>query len=49
MKQKLSITIEEEKIKMIEKHIENGIYRNKSHVFEQGLNLLLKETEGKLK
>jgi len=49
MKQKISITIEAEKIKMIERHIENGIYRNKSHALENGLDLLLRGLEEKSK
>ena len=43
MKRKLSITIEEVKIKMIEKLLAEGRFRNKSHIFEYGLDQLLKE------
>ena len=43
MKQKLSITIDEKKIKLIERLLEEGKYRSKSHVVEYGLNKLLKE------
>jgi len=43
MKQKLSVTIDEKKIKLIEKLLENGKYRSKSHVLEYSLNKLLKE------
>lgn len=45
MKRKLSITIEEEKIKHIEKMIEEGRFRNKSHVVEYSLNKFLKGEE----
>ena len=43
MKQKISVTIEEDKVKLIEKLLEEGRYRSKSHVLEYGLNKLLKE------
>ena len=43
MKQKLSITIDEEKIKQLEKLLKNGRFRNKSHILEYGLNKLLEE------
>ncbi|MFH1711318.1 MAG: hypothetical protein ABH840_03330 [Nanoarchaeota archaeon] len=43
MKQKISITIEEDKIRIIEKLLEEGKYRSKSHILEYGLNNLLKE------
>lgn len=45
MKQKLSITIDEEKIKEIEKIILEGKFRNKSHILEYSLNKFLKEAE----
>lgn len=43
MKQKLSITIDEEKIQKIEKILEEGKFRNKSHILEYSLNQFLKE------
>ena len=43
MKQKLSITIDEEKIEQIEKLLEEGLFRSKSHVLEYSLNKFLKE------
>lgn len=43
MKQKLSITIDGETIKLIEKTIKEGTFRNKSHVVEYSLNKTLKE------
>lgn len=45
MKQKLSITIDEEKIKLIENLLKEGLFRSKSHVLEYGLNKFLKEEE----
>lgn len=43
MKQKLSITIDEEKIEEIKKLIEEGRFRSKSHILEYSLNKFLKE------
>jgi len=45
MKQKLSITIDEEKIEQIEKLLEEGLFRSKSHVVEYSLNKFLKEDQ----
>jgi Arc/MetJ-type ribon-helix-helix transcriptional regulator len=45
MKQKLSITIDEEKVKSIEMILEEGIFRNRSHVLEYALNKFLKEAK----
>lgn len=45
MKQKLSISIDKEKIKLIEKLLKEGLFRNKSHVLEYSLDKLLKEKE----
>jgi len=42
MKQKLSISIENSTVKVIEKRIENGRFRNKSHLIEYAINKLLK-------
>jgi len=48
MKQKISITIEEENIKAIEKILKQGLFRNKSHILEYSLNKFLNEiTDGK--
>ncbi|MBI2452558.1 hypothetical protein HYV50_05815 [Candidatus Pacearchaeota archaeon] len=41
MKQKLSITIKEEKIKQLEALLRGGRFRNKSHTVEYSLNKLL--------
>jgi Arc/MetJ-type ribon-helix-helix transcriptional regulator len=43
MKQKLSISIDEEKIKVIENLLKEGKFRSKSHIMEYSLNKLLKE------
>lgn len=43
MKQKLSITIDEEKVRAIEALLQEGRFRSKSHVLEYGLKQLLKE------
>ena len=43
MKQKLSITIEEETIKLIDEILKEGRFRNKSHLIEYSLNRFLKE------
>jgi len=45
MKQKLSITIEEETIELLDSVIKNGVFRNKSHAIEFSLNKTLKEKE----
>lgn len=45
MKQKLSITIDEEKVNIIEKLLKEGKFRNKSHIMEYSLNKLLKDAE----
>ena len=37
MKQKLSITIEEETIKLLDNVIKDGVFRNKSHAIEFSL------------
>ena len=47
MKQKINVTIDEEKLKLVEKLLESGKYRNKSHILEYSLTKLLNE-EAKL-
>ena len=42
MKQKLSISIDEEKVKLIEVLLKEGMFRSKSHVLEYSLNKFLK-------
>ncbi|MBS3163249.1 hypothetical protein J4427_01000 [Candidatus Woesearchaeota archaeon] len=43
MKQKISVSMDEEKIKLIDSMLENGRFRNRSHVIEYSLEKLLKE------
>lgn len=43
MKQKLSITIDEKKIKLIENLLKKEKFRSKSHVIEYSLNKFLEE------
>lgn len=43
MKQKLSITIEKDTIKLIEDIIKEGRFRNKSHIVEYSINKFLRE------
>ncbi len=45
MKQKLSITIDEKTIKLIEETIKEGEFRNKSHAVEYSLNKILRENK----
>ena len=42
MKQKLSITIEENMIDTIENKVNSGLFRNKSHLIEYALNQFLR-------
>ena len=43
MKIKISVTIDEKTLKIIEETIKKGIFRNKSHAVEFGLNKLIME------
>ncbi len=43
MKQKLSITIDEETVVLLEKMLKDGTFRNKSHAVEFSLNKILRE------
>ena len=43
MKQKISISIEEETISIIENILKEGQFRSKSHILEYSLNQFLKE------
>ena len=49
MKQKLSITIEEEKVKEINEILEKGFFRNKSHILEFALIKFLENYDGQSK
>lgn len=46
MKQKLSITIEENMINIIENQVNSGLFRNKSHLIEYALNQFLRSQNG---
>lgn len=43
MKQKLSVTIDEEKIKLLKKLLKEDKFKSKSHVVEYMLNKFLKD------
>tara|TARA_Y100000310_G_C20366270_1_gene661339 strand:+ start:499 stop:645 length:147 start_codon:yes stop_codon:yes gene_type:complete len=43
MKQKISVTIDKEKIKELDRVLEEGKFRNKSHIIELGLEKMLLE------
>jgi len=45
MKQKLSITIEEETIKLLDEVLKSGVFRNKSHAVDFSLNKVLRKKE----
>lgn len=47
MKKKLSISIEEEKIKLLKKMVKNGKFRNKSHLVEYSIDKFLEKENGK--
>ena len=46
MKQKLSITIDEKKIKLIENLLKQERFRSKSHIIEYSLNKFLEDLKG---
>ena len=46
MKAKLSITLDEETLLEIEKQLNSGKFRNKSHVVEYAVKKLLEEENG---
>ena len=45
MKQKLSVTIEEDIVKEIEEKVGERLFRNKSHIIEYALYKLLRSKE----
>jgi Arc/MetJ-type ribon-helix-helix transcriptional regulator len=45
VKKKISITIDEAKVLAIENLLEEGLFRNKSHVIEYSLSKFLKEVK----
>ncbi len=42
MKQKISISIDKEKIKLIEKLLKEGLFRSKSHIIEYSISKFLR-------
>ncbi len=46
MKVKLSISVDERMVQRIEEMLEEGFFRNKSHVFEYSVNKFLREKNG---
>ena len=46
MKQKISVTVEEKTLELINEIVRTGVFRNTSHAVEFGLNKLIKEKEG---
>ena len=45
MKQKISVTVDEKVLKIVEQIIKSGIFRNKSHAVEFSLNKIIKENK----
>lgn len=45
-KQKISITLDEEKLRLIEILLKDSRFRNRSHIIEYSLNKLIKEIGG---
>ena len=45
MKKKLSITVDEDKVRKIEEIVENGRFRNKSHIIEYALDSYLRQND----
>ncbi|MGV8152077.1 MAG: hypothetical protein ACP5OG_03275 [Candidatus Nanoarchaeia archaeon] len=43
MKQKISITIDEEQIKLIEDLLKSGLFRNRSHLLDYSLKRFLND------
>jgi len=43
MKKKISISIDEEAVSRLDEYVENGQFRNKSHVIEFALNKFMNE------
>ena len=45
MKQRISATVDKETIRILEKILDEGEYRNKSHVIEKAIKLLKEKRE----
>ncbi len=46
MKKKISITIEEDILKFLDKKVREKVFRNKSHGFESAVHELMKKEKG---
>lgn len=47
MKTKISLSIDEEKVRKLEEMLKDGRFRNKSHIVEYSIDKMLKEENGK--
>ncbi len=45
MKEKLSVTVDEKTLRLLDEVIRNGIFRNRSHVVEFSLNKILEKKQ----
>ena len=45
MKRKLSVSLEEKTLSKLDKFIQEGVFRNKSHIIEFAVNKLLEDKE----
>lgn len=43
MKRKISVSIDEDSVEKLDEYVENGQFRNKSHVIEFALNKFMQE------
>ena len=48
-KERISATIDKDKAKLLDKLLENGKYRNKSHIIEEAIKLILEKENAKKK
>jgi Arc/MetJ-type ribon-helix-helix transcriptional regulator len=46
MKQKLSITVEDKTADLLERYIQSGRFRNRSHAIEYSINTCLGDEDG---
>jgi len=43
MKQRISATVDEETVKLVESILKKGKYRNKSHIIEKAIEMMAEE------
>ncbi len=48
-KQRLSVSVDEETVEIIEKSVRDGLFRNKSHAVEFSVNKILKNEKEEIK